>query len=470
MEKQYINIGNRREVFWDDFFIDTELTTAEQRLVPPAERECCFIFDGEEERNSISYPNVVKDDKGFKLYYLSFNPASHGKQKIRLRVLESDDGIHWTRPDLGIFPTDEPGRNNIVIDEFNDSSLCVFYDTNPNCPPEAKYKALTLIFLDRATDRRSLWCYTSPDGYHFTMGHMLTDKGRFDTLNATFFSHEDNKYHSFIRNLHGEWATGIVRDVRMMTSDDFVNWTDPVQLEYDDGLDFQMYTNNVMQYPRAPHMFVGMPTRYVERQEWTPNDEQFGSAAIKKKAGETIEPRCALVSTDLVFMCSRDGVHFRRYPEAYLTPGLENEHNWIYGDCYSSYPIHDTGDTYSFFLYRKGMTEGAPKELWRYELRKDGFACREAGMKEKTVVTKPFMFTGSTLHLNVATSAMGSVYVEVLDENGALLSGTSVEIYGDTLDRIVCFPDGSDFLAYADRPIRLRFRMRDAKLYSMYFN
>ncbi len=469
MENQIVHIGNRLEVFWDDFLIDTDLTTAEQRLIPPVEKECCFVFDSEEERCSVSYPNVVKDDKGFKLYYLSFDPASHGKKKIRLRVLDSDDGIHWIRPDLGLFPAEETGNNNIVVDSFDDSSLCVFYDTNPACPPEAKYKALTLVFLDRAADRRSLWCYTSPDGYHFKKGYMLTDKGRFDSLNATFFSHVDNRYHSFIRNLHGDWANGIVRDVRMMTSEDFVNWTTPVQLEYDDGLDFQMYTNNIMQYPRAPHMFVGMPTRYVERQTWTPNDDQFGSEAIKRKAAQAIEPRCALAVTDLVFMCSRDGVHFHRYPQAYLTPGLETTDNLIYGDCFASYPIHDTGDTYSFFVNRYTMTEETPEQLYRYELRKDGFACREAGAAEKVVVTKPFTFTGSRLHLNMSTSALGSIYVEILDADSRPLSGSSVEIYGDSLDREVYFPDDSDFSAYEGRPVRLRFRMTNAKLYSMYF-
>ena len=44
-----------------------------------------------------------------------------------------------------------------------------------------------------------------------------------------------------------------------------------------------------------------------------------------------------------------------------------------------------------------------------------------------------------------------------------------MEIYGDSINRAVYFPDGSDFSAYAGRPVRLRFRMRDAALYSMIF-
>ncbi len=461
-----IHIGNRREVFWDDHLTDPVRTTARPRLIPPTEKECVFVFDREEERIEVSYPNVVRDDTGYKMYYLSFNHSSGSDHRIRMRVIESPDGLHWTRPDLNLFPSDTPGANNVVIDAMDDSSLCVFYDPNPACPPEAKYKALSLVFLDRTTDHRSLWCWLSPDGYHFTKGYMLTDKARFDTLNATFW--QDGKYYSYVRNLHGDGSGGIVRDVRVMESEDFVHWTTPVPLSYDDGLDFQMYTNNVMPYPRAPHMRIGMPTRYVERKEWTRNDDQFGSIAFKKQAAETIEPRCALAVTDLVFMCSRDGRHFHRYPQAYLTPGEETSGNWIYGDCFASWPLTETGDTYSFYMNRNGMSD-RPKHLYRYELRKDGFACYMTEGSEQELVTKPLLFDGSVLHLNMATSAYGSLHVQVLDADGNPISGESVEIYGDSTDRIVYFADGGDFSEFAGKPVRLRFRMRNAKLYSMIF-
>ena len=92
-----------------------------------------------------------------------------------------------------------------------------------------------------------------------------------------------------------------------------------------------------------------------------------------------------------------------------------------------------------------------------------------AGGKEEVLVTKPLTFTGSKLHLNFASSAFGYLYVEVLDEDGKPISERSFEIFGDTIDREIFFPDGSDFAAFAGKPVRLRFTMRDAKLYSMQF-
>ena len=259
--------------------------------------------------------------------------------------------------------------------------------------------------------------------------------------------------------------------MRLITSEDFVHWTDQVPLQYDDGFDYQMYTNNVMIYPRAPHMTIGFPTRYVERKTWTYNDEQFASRETKLRASSSIEDRFARATTDAMFMCSRDGVHFHRYTEAYMTPGLEDEYNWIYGDCYFSYPLADTGKhTYSLFTVETGIGSDTPAVLRRYEVRKDGFACLEADMEERYVVTKPFVFTGTSLHLNFATSAAGYIYVDVLDENGDTLSAeTSFEVFGDTTDREIRFADGSDFSAYEGKTVRLRFRMFDARLYSMYF-
>ncbi|MBR6499617.1 MAG: hypothetical protein IKT23_08035, partial [Clostridia bacterium] len=113
---------------------------------------------------------------------------------------------------------------------------------------------------------------------------------------------------------------------------------------------------------------------------------------------------------------------------------------------------------------------GVERPLNRYEIRKDGFACYMADGYEKELVTKPLVFDGSELHLNFATSAFGYIYVSVLDENGNELSGgESVEVFGDNIDRRVVFPEGFALEAFAGKAVRLRFRMRDAKLFSMKF-
>ena len=86
------------------------------------------------------------------------------------------------------------------------------------------------------------------------------------------------------------------------------------------------------------------------------------------------------------------------------------------------------------------------------------------------LVTKPLIFEGKELHLNFSTSAYGYVYVSVLDEEGRELSSESFELYGDTVDRTVAFADCGDFSEFAGKPVCLKFRMRDAKIFSFKFD
>ena len=75
--------------------------------------------------------------------------------------------------------------------------------------------------------------------------------------------------------------------------------------------------------------------------------------------------------------------------------------------------------------------------------------------------------------MNFSTSAVGSVRVELQDELGAKIPGFALAdcpaIYGDAIDEVVKWNSGSDVHALAGKPIRLRFVMTDADLYSIRF-
>ena len=476
-----LNIGSSREVFWDDYLLDTEKTTAFHRVMPPVLREVCYTFEDEQHlfNPSISYPNLMKDDNGYRLYY---DPVESGPKKpyIAVAVLESKDGIHWTRPHLNIVdpPTPDWEVNNIVLGPTMDGAF-VFYDQNPACPPEEKYKAVGQARAphDGQDSVHGLWCWVSPDGYHFTLSHLLSTKGHFDSLNTMFWA--DGKYHCYFRGFHNIdpnlTISKATRDVRYMYSEDMYHWSEPVMLAFNDADDIPLYTNNVIPYDRAPQVFVGFPVRYIEREKVTDNLRQQKSFQAKTSAAEAFElesdrEREALVTTDCIFMCSRNGVDWFRYNEAFVTPLLENEDNWVYGDSYLAYHWFDTdGDIVYLYEVNRAMSYDLPKQLLRYELRKDGFACLMASGEEEIAVTKPLIFEGSDLHLNFASSAFGYVYVRVLDVDGNPLSDESYELYGNSIDRRVGFLDKSDFSAFAGKPVRLQFRLRDAKLFSMKF-
>jgi hypothetical protein len=83
------------------------------------------------------------------------------------------------------------------------------------------------------------------------------------------------------------------------------------------------------------------------------------------------------------------------------------------------------------------------------------------------------VFSGRELSLNFSTSAAGGVKVGFEDAEGKPIAGFSIEDcvmqIGNELDRKVSWKSGSDVSAVAGRPVRLRFSMKDADIYSFQF-
>ena len=490
---EILNLGKRREMFWDDYLLDMEKTTAQHRINPAQKREVCFTLDHGRETDNACYLCTVKDDKNYKMYYVVWNATYDGTKAF---LLESADGLHWERAKIENPGYPDMEENGIVIPGLEDG-FYVFYDTNPACPPEEKYKAAAraLGTYNGQKNYRGLWSWVSADGYHFSNPRMITDYGTFDSMNTINFI--DGRYVCYFRNQNGLGPNGefvecenandiggycqrlgqnpriAYRDVRVMYSDDFVNWSKPEMIRFDDDSIVDLYTNQITPCPNAPEILIGFPTRYTSRYNWTQNEDRIGSSAVKKNAIEYYqEERCGLATTDCLFMYSRDGLVWHKYDEAFLTAGYENEHNWVYGDCYPAYGMIDSGrETNYMYCAERYRSPGFAKPLVRYEIRKDGFGCIMTGGKEAVAVTKPLTFEGSVLHLNFESSAFGHIYVDVLDIDGNPLSDKkSFEIYGNNIDRPVCFADGTDFSEFAGKPVRLRFTMLEAKLYSMWFD
>ncbi|MBQ3141117.1 MAG: hypothetical protein IJC25_04055, partial [Clostridia bacterium] len=465
-----LQLGNRREFFWDDYLLDQQKTTARLRAMQPACRGTDLWIKAPSDVNStISYPQLVRDPKGWRMYYLLWTLPGDGTMETRLCVLESPDGKNWSMPEIADIELGGLENKNVVMKNVWDG-MYVFYDPNPACPPEEKYKAVGLAHDEDIRSHQKglagLWCYTSPDGYRFTRGHLITRRGTFDSLNTLHYHH--GRYICYFRNFHNirtgdnpdevldfnHMPPGLneaTRDVRVMFSDDFKTWSEPTLIQFDDDSDPPLYTNCISLYERGEGMFVGFPTRYCERTEWTPNTEQFASNAVKTAVAGYDERRSGLAVTDCVFMCSRDGRLWHKYSEAFMTPGVEQADNWVYGDCYPAPGLVDSGaDEYWMYTIDYHRSYRTDKPLVRWAIRKDGFACLEACGGGDVAVTKPLTFIGSKLHLNFSTSAYGYIFVDLLDADGNEIPGkTSFEVYGDTVDRAVFFADGSDFAQFA---------------------
>lgn len=471
-----INIASRLEPFWDDYLLDTQQTTAKLQKFSPVKREKLFECGEAWEGDGCDYFHILRDDGLYRMYYVAWrmsghigNTASAGDAQIRICYAESRDGIHWVKPDLGLRECLGSKENNIILDKTDQKfdNFYVFKDTNPNCPPEAKYKAIT---GDHGPFGKYLKAYYSPDGIRFTARHMISNSDFYDTLNTAFYDPEIQMYVAYVRGFHGGGFGDGVRDIRRLTSPDFVTWSESKQITFNDDLDIALYTNGVSIYPRAPHIYTGFPKRYIERKQWTKNYDRLCG---KEKRLERFQhnPRYGLTVTDCIFMSSRDGENWTRYQDAFLRPGPENGRNWVYGDCsvcvgFVETPSADRGaDSELSMLVKENHWQDIPAEVYRYTIRKDGFAGLHGDWQGKTAVTKELVFSGDTMVINFATSARGSLYVTVTDEDGNKLE--SGELFGDSTARVVDF-DG-DLSAFSGKPVTIRFEMTECDLFSMKF-
>lgn len=267
------------------------------------------------------------------------------------------------------------------------------------------------------------------------------------------------------------------RDIRTATSKDFLKWSEPVWLEYPGAPKEQLYTNQIKPYYRAPHLLIGFPTRYIDR-GWSTSMERLPDFEHRKRRAD-VNRRLGTALTEGLLMTSRDRRTFHRWPEAFLPPGPEREDTWAYGNKYIAWHVIETQsklenapNELSLFA-SEGYWTGNSDSIRRYTLRIDGFVSVNSPLSGGEFLTKPLIFSGEELVINFSTSAAGSLQVELQDMEGKPIPDFSLSdcdvVFGDELERTVTWKGEANVGTLAGQPVRMRFVLKDANLYSFRF-
>jgi len=454
------DIGSRRELFVDHYLID-RMRDVRLELNRPRNEGVVIRFDRPWEYPFAGCPTVIRDGEKYVLIYRGMRGTGDGTDVESTCYAESEDGINWVKPDLGLFEVTGTTQNNVILahDPPFSHNFSPFLDTRPGAPADQRFKAVA-----GTAGSGGLVAFASSDAVHW---RKLSDapvitQGAFDSHNVAFWSEAEGKYLCYFRTFRNG-----KRWVSRATSDDFLQWDAPVTMEFRHGAqaapEEHIYTNGTHPYFRAPHLYIALPFRFMPgRRALTP----------RQMREIRVHPSYANDCSDAVLMTSRGGnIYDRTFLESFIRPDMGAQ-NWVSRTNMPALNVVRTGED-EMSLYLECNYAQPTVHLRRYSLRLDGFASLRAGYGGGEVITKPLAFSGERLFLNFATSAAGSVRVEIQSAAGAPIEGftldDAVEQIGNEIEREVSWKAGGDVSALAGRPVRLRFAIKDADIYAMRF-
>ncbi|MSU70555.1 MAG: hypothetical protein EXS39_07240 [Opitutaceae bacterium] len=353
----------------------------------------------------------------------------------------SKDGIRWEKPALDVYRYKGKPTNIVIL---NTSGAGVFKDVR-DPDPSRRYKV-----INRNGDIGQVYVAFSPDGINWSDPVDTKVTAAADTHNNAFWAPELQRYVGITRGWSKgamgwklpealPWKTlvGGVRTVVRIESEDFIHWTQPVEVLR--GPDkAQTYSMPVF---RCADIYLGLPAIYREN--------------VDKR-----------VQTELAW--SPDTKAWNRIDEgAALVPFSEIKGSPDWGCVYASATPIVLKD--EIRIYYAG--ERAAHSTWDLSylclatLRPDGWAgyVPKDESRPAVVLTQPLVCSGTTLQLTADVSPGGSVKATVLDAAGDILA-EGRPVATTVTDGIV-----ADVAKYQGRWVRVRLELRTAKVYALAF-
>jgi len=458
-----VEIGTAPQFFVDDYMVDNRFAIkykhneVVRRFHPPVKHEAnpLLVDDG-------SYSNVIFDDqlRRFRMWYQVFDRSgkSEGEStRYAIAYAESPDGIHWERPNLGLYQWKGTRENNVVW----------------RGTKEARASGMQLLLAvpeDQRRGRRFLMSYRVGGSGRETDGIrlILSDDGihweeppdgrikhiHSDTLNSIVFDPVRSEYVMFCRAKHIYRAfgsemidTGASRRIARMASP--VLWTEwpgmPQNVLIPDELDAEEDYN----------FFYGMPTHYHAGIYW-------GFLWVFRMN----DP----IHTELV--TSRDGIHWDRLPKRSALIPLGEEGAWDDGMTFGGPHWVEVGDQWWFYYGGFDGGHDSTTRAWGAGLavaRKEGLISLHGPANGGgVVVTRTIVWPDGDLVLNVEAPD-GTVKVRLSDSLRKVLPGFDYgdcqAFAGDSTGHVVRWKNRSiDELA--GEVIRLEIFLESADLYT----
>jgi hypothetical protein len=479
-------IINGKQLFIDDYVIG-ELKGAEKVLNQPKKhpKNPLLVRDKPWEVDEPDYTTVMYDreEKVFKMWYTMHNPKrTPGTSDQIMAYATSKDGIRWTKPIVNkqdktsiIRPTGLP--NFLAPGIFKDP---VARD------PQKRYKMLFSASQDGTDGGLSTNAAYSPDGIHWTDEPANPVIPFNDTQSCPFWDARRGRYVALVR-----YGPPNSRICSMIESEDFIRWSPKITILWpaptNTGVNSKMdIPFNTVHYAMQAMQYEGVYIGFL----WAYHGETIRQIPDDKLWKDKTNLQLAFSRNGRTWMRTgrqgaipwremnddRDWEKVTR--EAVFMPYGEHKKDWDWGAVGACHQppivvddeiwIYYKGSTGRHWAKYHGDTYPKKKGVGLATLRLDGFVSINAE-NDGTMTTKAFVFVGDTLEVN-ANAAGGSITAEALDLEGKVIEGFSKEdcrpIVSDGIRHRLAWKGSDDCHLIQARPIRLRFHMEKAKLYS----
>ena len=448
-----IDIGSRKQLFLDDYLIES-MTDAKRGVNPAVKVDHNPVLRAERpwEGNHLAGGKVIYDEAEglFKMWYTGTNLRVDPERKkggawgIQLLgedepvkcLATSEDGIHWERPTLGLVEFQGSKENNILPPGAMTPTFRDAHETDPS----KRYKHLNWTKDTTAPMVGDL--YYSPDGFEWTPyeGNPIIDTtpaiGRWgptyfmgwDPIGETYAAYVENSHH--MRGPMGKRITSLTHHPELVVSRDGVHF----ERNY-----------------REPFIYRG--GRRIDFD----HDSVYASDVI--------------VHGDKV-LCYYSGTNCRS-PEHMIDLG--DDATMAIGLAVSRLDGFVSVDTGKGWIQHDATDEELRTVTGNPHLEQVSQGPRSFGQ----LVTRSFSFSGSRLHLNTTRAPIaagpghGEVRVELLTFNHRKIEGFTFDdadpITESGLDQVVSWRGESDLSRLAGQAIKLRFYVKNAKLYAFQF-
>ncbi len=480
-----IKVGHERQFVMDKHLVDSTWNCF-RRVHQPKKHPGNPLIPGDKStadgfRMPVQVGTVLYDqDLGRFRFWSSLMDSTRPKfdgSKVQT-YWESEDGIEWTAPELGIVEFEGSRANNVIrgTEGYIYGSASVV-EVPQRLRARGRYAMLYGgVREDRPPGRthgmenRIAW---SEDGIHWE--DQLENPvfvGRNDTFGNMVYNPERDVFMQYRRasvNAHE------LRRRAYTESADLVTWTQPEVILDSDELDAPMLYDFTVE--RYHGMYLGMLHPFYGTNAGYETGTRLYRDGIVKKHQQI----------DVELCWSRDGKAWERHPERpmFIENGpfsAETQYDW--GLMYVCQGIIERGEELYIYYRGDGMlhfnTPGTIGNFCLATLRRDGFvSLGNLGHSEWPgyMLTRPLSCPGGELHFNVKSKAGGAVRVAVRsgdgEQDGQYLDGWNFEdmvaVGGDSTDATVEWKVNPNFDALKGASVRLHFWFDNAEMYSFWF-